>query len=163
MHCAKCGSDNPAGNNFCASCGNALARLCPKCGAENAPPSNFCGKCGAALTALASTPASETSTIQSREVVGERRHLTVLFCDLVGSTPLSQRLDAEEWRDVIAKYQQAAAGAIARFGGHVAKNLGDGLLIYFGWPTAREDDPERAVRAGLDRGGGAGVERAPPP
>src|ERR1700675_2846786 len=80
---------------------------------------------------------------------GERRQLTVLFCDLVGSTPLSQQLDAEEWRDLISQYQQAAAGAVARFGGHVAKNLGDGLLIYFGWPTAREDDPERAVRAGL--------------
>ena len=80
---------------------------------------------------------------------GERRHLTVLFCDLVGSTPLSQQLDAEEWREVIAKYQQTASSAVARFGGHVAKNLGDGLLIYFGWPTAREDDPERAVRAGL--------------
>jgi class 3 adenylate cyclase len=67
----------------------------------------------------------------------------VLFCDLVGSTPLSQQLDAEEWRDLIARYQQAASAAVARFGGHVAKNLGDGLLIYFGWPTAREDDPER--------------------
>jgi class 3 adenylate cyclase len=80
---------------------------------------------------------------------GERRQLTVLFCNLVGSTPLSQQLDAEEWRDLIAHYQQAASGAVARFGGHIAKNLGDGLLIYFGWPTAREDDPERAVRAGL--------------
>jgi class 3 adenylate cyclase len=80
---------------------------------------------------------------------GPRRQLTVVFCDLVGSTPLSQQLDAEEWRDVVAQYQQAASGAVARFGGHVAKNLGDGLLIYFGWPTAREDDPERAVRAGL--------------
>ena len=68
---------------------------------------------------------------------------------MVGSTPLSQQLDAEEWRDVIAQHQQAASGAVARFGGHVAKNLGDGLLIYFGWPTAREDDPERAIRAGL--------------
>ncbi len=75
--------------------------------------------------------------------------MTVLFCDLVGSTELSAQLDAEEWRDVLAEYQQTAAGAVARFGGHVAKNLGDGLLIYFGWPTAREDDPERAVRAGL--------------
>src|ERR1700675_4882401 len=80
---------------------------------------------------------------------GERRQLTVLFCDLVGSTPLSQHLDVEEWRDLIAQYQQAAAGAVVRLGGHVAKNLGDGLLIYFGWPTAREDDPERAVRTGL--------------
>ncbi|MGA9722828.1 MAG: AAA family ATPase [Candidatus Binatus sp.] len=85
----------------------------------------------------------------SPALAGERRHLTVLFCDLVGSTHLSQQLDAEEWREVIAQFQQAASGAVAHFGGHLAKNLGDGLLIYFGWPTAREDDPERAVRAGL--------------
>ncbi|MGA9725688.1 MAG: AAA family ATPase [Candidatus Binatus sp.] len=89
------------------------------------------------------------SAVPSPATAGERRHLTVLFCDLVGSTPLSQQLDAEEWREVIAQYQNAASGAVARFGGHVAKNLGDGLLIYFGWPTAREDDPERATRAGL--------------
>lgn len=81
---------------------------------------------------------------------GERRQITILFCDLVGSTPLSQQLDAEDWRDVIAQYQAAAAAAVTRFGGYVAKNLGDGLLVYFGWPVAREDDPERAVRAGLE-------------
>ena len=80
---------------------------------------------------------------------GERRQLTVLFCDLVGSTPLSQQLDAEEWRDVVEAYHRTAAAAVTRFGGHVAQYLGDGLLIYFGWPTAREDDPERAIRAGL--------------
>jgi class 3 adenylate cyclase len=75
--------------------------------------------------------------------------MTILFCDLVGSTPLSQQLDAEDWRDIIAQHQEAAASVIARFGGHVAKKLGDGLLVYFGWPIALEDDPERAVRAGL--------------
>jgi class 3 adenylate cyclase/tetratricopeptide (TPR) repeat protein len=80
---------------------------------------------------------------------GERRQLTVLFCDLVGSTPLSQQLDAEEWRDVVEAYHRTAAAAVTRFGGHVAQYLGDGLLVYFGWPTAREDDPERAIRAGL--------------
>jgi class 3 adenylate cyclase len=74
----------------------------------------------------------------------------VLFCDLVGSTPLSQQLDAEEWREVISRYQRAATEAVEKFGGHVAKNLGDGLLIYFGWPTAREDD-----RALLRRDGAA--------
>ncbi|MFI5364914.1 MAG: adenylate/guanylate cyclase domain-containing protein, partial [Candidatus Binatia bacterium] len=86
---------------------------------------------------------------ESCSPAGERRQLTVLFCDLVGSTPPSQQLDAEEWRDVISRYQRAATEAVEKFGRHVAKNLGDGLLIYFGWPTAREDDPERAVRAGL--------------
>jgi class 3 adenylate cyclase/tetratricopeptide (TPR) repeat protein len=80
---------------------------------------------------------------------GERRQLTVLFCDLVGSTPLSQQLDAEEWRDVVTRYHTTARAAVERFGGHVAQLLGDGLLVYFGWPTAREDDPERAIRAGL--------------
>jgi class 3 adenylate cyclase/tetratricopeptide (TPR) repeat protein len=80
---------------------------------------------------------------------GERRQLTVLFCDLVGSTPLSQQLDAEEVRYVVAQYQKAARVAVERWGGHVAKELGDGLLVYFGWPDAREDDPERAIRAGL--------------
>ena len=115
------------------------------------PGEKFCGGCGARLPTAAPAPGAPTPTPEPEAALpaGERRQLTVLFCDLVGSTPLSQQLDAEEWRDVIAQYQQAAAGAVARFGGHVAKNLGDGLLIYFGWPTAREDDPERAVRAGL--------------
>jgi ribosomal protein L40E len=96
MRCSKCGSENPAGNNFCARCGNALVAPCAKCGAENSLSSNFCGKCGAALTAPVFTQASETSAIQPREAVGERRHLTVLFCDLVGSTAIAAQLDPEE-------------------------------------------------------------------
>ncbi len=83
------------------------------------------------------------------EPAGERRQLTVMFCDLVGSTQLSQQLDPEEWQCLLVQYQKAAAAAVERFGGHIAKDLGDGLLIYFGWPDAREDDPERAVRAAL--------------
>jgi len=80
---------------------------------------------------------------------GERRHLTVMFCDLVGSTEIAGRLDAEEWRDIVADYHRAVAESVARFGGHVAKNLGDGALIYFGYPQALENDAERALRAGL--------------
>ncbi len=79
----------------------------------------------------------------------ERRHLTVLFCDLVGSTALSATLDPEDMREVITAYQSCCAGEIARFEGHVAKFMGDGVLAYFGWPKAHEDDAERAVRAGL--------------
>ena len=79
----------------------------------------------------------------------ERRQLTVMFCDLQGSTALSQQLDPEELRDVIRGYQEVCAGAVARFEGHIAKYLGDGLLVYFGYPQAHEDDPQRAVRAGL--------------
>ena len=79
----------------------------------------------------------------------ERRQLTVMFVDLVGSTALSARLDPEEMREVLRAYQNTVAGAIARFEGHVAKLMGDGVLAYFGWPRAHEDDAERAVRAGL--------------
>jgi class 3 adenylate cyclase len=73
----------------------------------------------------------------------------VLFSDLVGSTEIAAHLDAEEWREIAAQYHRTAAAAVTRFGGNVAKYLGDGLMVYFGWPEAHEDDAERAVRAGL--------------
>ena len=84
-----------------------------------------------------------------RRTEAERRQLTVLFCDLVGSTELAARLDPEDLREVMRAYQAACAGVIAGFEGHVARFLGDGVLAYFGWPRAHEDDAERAVRAGL--------------
>src|SRR5437867_13017586 len=79
----------------------------------------------------------------------ERRQLTVLFCDLVGSTALSAQLDPEELREVVRAYQETCAKVVARFEGHIAQYLGDGLLVYFGYPLAHEDDAQRAVRAGL--------------
>jgi class 3 adenylate cyclase len=81
--------------------------------------------------------------------VGERRHLTVLFCDLVGSTELAARLDPEEWRETVAAYHRAAAETVTRYGGYVAKYLGDGLMAFFGYPEAHDNDAERAARAGL--------------
>jgi class 3 adenylate cyclase len=83
------------------------------------------------------------------DLTGERRHLTVLFCDLVGSTEIARQLDPEEWREMVAGYQRGAAEAITRAGGNVAKYLGDGVMAYFGYPEAHENDAERAVRAGL--------------
>jgi class 3 adenylate cyclase len=80
----------------------------------------------------------------------ERRQVTVLFCDMVGSTALSERFDPEDLRDVMRAYQDACAGAIARYDGHIAQTLGDGLMVYFGYPQAHEDDAARAVRAGID-------------
>jgi class 3 adenylate cyclase len=80
---------------------------------------------------------------------GERRHLTVLFCDLVGSTEIASHLDPEDWREIVAGYHRAAAEAIERFGGSVAQYLGDGVMAYFGYPEAHDNDAERATRAGL--------------
>src|SRR5215475_6486391 len=79
----------------------------------------------------------------------ERRQLTVMFCDLVDSTRLSSQFDPEDWRDVVRGYQQVCTEVIQRYDGHIAQLLGDGLLIYFGYPQAHEDDAQRAVRTGL--------------
>jgi len=97
-------------------------------------------------------PAATASTLaarQPRETAGERRQLTVLFCDVVDSTRLASRMDPEDWRELLARYQHVAQQAVLRFGGFVAQWLGDGLLVYFGYPEAHEDDAERATRAGL--------------
>jgi class 3 adenylate cyclase len=106
----------------------------------------------AAITALG-VAAAAAGTAASREAStpadAERRQLTVMFCDLVGSTALSARLDPEDLREVIGAYHRAVAGVVARFDGFVAKYMGDGVLVYFGYPRAHEDDAERAVRAGL--------------
>src|SRR6202023_3358970 len=80
----------------------------------------------------------------------ERRQVTVIFSDLVGSTALSARMDPEDLREVISAYQQCVAETVRRFGGFLAKYMGDGVLVYFGYPQAHEDDAERAVRAGLE-------------
>ena len=88
-------------------------------------------------------------TSVSVEAGGERRYLTVMFCDLVGSTGISAQLDAEEWRDLVGAYLDAASAAVVEMGGHVAKKLGDGLMSLFGYPVAHENDAERAVRAAL--------------
>ncbi len=102
----------------------------------------------------AAVPLQETRTLDAPEPPStvseaERRQLTVMFCDLVGSTELSRRLDPEDLREVMRRYQDAVAGVVARFEGHVAKFLGDGVLAFFGWPRAYENQAERAVRSGL--------------
>ena len=101
-----------------------------------------------ALSAPVQPPVAETTPIQPRDT-GERRHLTVLFCDLVGSIGIAAQLDPEEWRETVSSYHRTAAEAITRSGGHVAKYLGDGVMAFFGYPEAHDDDAERAARAGL--------------
>ena len=97
------------------------------------------------------TEASEQRARVSKPFSGEaeRRQLTVMFCDLVGSTELSGQLDPEDIGVVISAFQRCCAGVISEWDGHIAKYMGDGILVYFCWPRAHEDDAERAVRAGL--------------
>src|SRR5579883_375965 len=137
MKCPSCGGTNPEGRKYCGECAATLPQPCPACAAENPATNKYCGNCGAALAAGA------------RLGVPERRQVTVLFCDLVGSTALSARLDPEDMREVIVAYHRCCAETIASSGGFVAKYLGDGVLAYFGYPQAHEDDAERAVRSAL--------------
>ena len=146
MRCSNCGSDNAAGSRFRNQCAKPFSKTCAKCAFDNAYEAKFCAQCGGALDAAKPTQA-KANLVDG--LTGERRHLTVLFCDLVGSTAIAARLDPEEWRETLAGFHRAAATAITRFDGHVAKNLGDGLMAYFGWPAAHDNDAERAARAGL--------------
>ena len=152
LQCASCGFDSPEGMKFCGECGASLTdNVCPQCRFDNPLRFKFCGQCGTALRPSAHSP-RPTSPASAPRVTNtaERRQLTVMFCDLVGSTALSERLDPEELREVVRSYQQVCAEVTDRFEGHIAQYLGDGLLIYFGYPVAHEDDPYRSVRAGLD-------------
>lgn len=99
--------------------------------------------------AAQATPPTDELPPASRSPEAERRQLTVMFCDLVDSTKISSQLDPEDYREVVREYQQACSEVIQRYDGHVAQLLGDGLLVYFGYPQAREDDAQRAVRSGL--------------
>ena len=152
MECPSCGSANQDANRFCGDCGAPLAQHCRACGRESPPGKRFCGDCGAPLTnALSSERPSTAATPGNPASAGaERRQLTVMFCDLVGSTALASQLDPEDLREVIGKYHKDVAMVVGRFDGFVAKYMGDGVLTYFGYPQAHEDDAERAVRAGLE-------------
>src|SRR4029453_16600913 len=153
MFSPSCSRENRAGRRFCVHCGAGLELACPSCGARSEPGERFCGQCGTEVQVL--DPESRISVPSSTQhptpkTPAERRQLTVMFCDLVGSTALSAKLDPEELRAVVRAYQQAGAAVIDRYGGYIAQYLGDGLLVYFGYPVAHEDDAARAVRAGLE-------------
>src|SRR3984893_17912345 len=141
-------AENAATRPLCAQCGSPLPSRCPACGFENEPEARFCGGCGKPV-GEAAAPASPAPFPPPRTDSAERRQLTVMFCDLVGSTALSGRLDPEDLREVIAAYHRAVAETVGQFDGFVAKYMGDGVLVYFGYPRAHEHDAESAVRAGL--------------
>jgi class 3 adenylate cyclase len=150
--CPSCNNEIPGDRRFCPQCGAPQALSCAACGHANAPGSRFCAQCGVALGEAAPAAAAAAAAPAAPARAGaaaERRQLTVMFCDLVGSTALSTRLDPEDLREVIAAYHACAAEVVTRFGGYVAKYMGDGVLVYFGYPEASETDAENAVRAAL--------------
>lgn len=112
---------------------------CPSCGSDNGEGASFCSRCGARLQVVGSKPPP-----------GERRQLTVLFCDLVGSTELSQAMDPEDLQELLAGYHKVCADAVAVHEGHIAQYLGDGVVMFFGHPRAHEDEAQRGVQCGLD-------------
>jgi class 3 adenylate cyclase len=144
----SCEHENPPAARFCGTCGVPLFAVCSACGGEVALRAAFCSHCGHKVEPEAAPEADRTESAAD-EVAGERRRLTVMFCDLVGSTELAARLDPEEFRDVVDEYYRACGEAIRANSGHVANYVGDGLLAYFGYPIAFEDSARRAVLAGL--------------
>ena len=148
--CIKCQHENHPGSRFCNNCGTNLPITCQQCGTENNTDAKYCMICGTILSISKSRVNIEVPEAQKKEKKeAERRQLTILFCDLVGSTPLSEKLDPEEFRQVITDYHEVAEKVIKLNGGHIAQYLGDGLLVYFGYPEGLEDAPRAGVKCGL--------------
>jgi class 3 adenylate cyclase/tetratricopeptide (TPR) repeat protein len=163
MTCPQCQQDNPPGSNFCRNCGARLITVCTSCGTELPPDSRFCNRCGTpvggrepvAPPALAS-PASYTPRHIAERILtsksaleGERKQVTVLFCDIVESSRLAERLDPEAMHALMDRALRLMAEAVHRDEGTVNQFLGDGLMALFGAPLALEDHAVRAVRAAL--------------
>jgi class 3 adenylate cyclase/tetratricopeptide (TPR) repeat protein len=145
MRCPS-GHRVPAGSRFCPECGVELtSEACPQCGSLLVPAARFCTACGAEVGRRPAEPAAPATPPASEEL----RQITALFCDIVGSTELSARLDPEEYGEVVAFYRERLDAIAAEFGGSIDKYLGDGALVVFGWPQAHDDDAERAVTAAL--------------
>jgi class 3 adenylate cyclase len=138
--------------------------ICPACGHFAGPRAKFCSECGLALHALAPLSPAPTRRVRGLPPLNraERRQLTVMFCDLVGSTELSTRMDPEDLSELLGRYRALVEGEVERLGGTTDRFLGDGVMVYFGYPLAREDDAVRAVRAALGIVRGMETLRASP-
>jgi class 3 adenylate cyclase/predicted ATPase len=141
--CARCGHDNDARARFCRECGAPLHERCPRCGADVPADAKYCSECGGERQSR-SAPVAVAASGRA-----ERRHLSVVFFDVVGSTPISEQLDAEEFRDVLRAFQTAVGEAVRMHEGSIAQYVGDGVVAFFGAPHAQEDAACRAVRAAL--------------
>lgn len=171
MKCPNCSFENASDARFCENCGQPFERLCPKCGTPNSPTAKFCKNDGFNLqTAKAETRAAQvtktadldalrkaapqnvaTKILAERDrMEGERKLVTALFTDIVGSTTLAEQMDPEDWREIVSGTHQIVSKAVYHYEGTIAQLLGDGVLAFFGAPLAHEDDAERAARAALE-------------
>ena len=146
MRCPACDADNSGLAHFCAGCGGRLTAPCPHCHAEVTLAARFCTTCGGAM------PATEEpgATDRRRAHEAERRRVSVLFADIENFTGLAESLDPEEVRAIQSRYFEVARAIVAAYGGVIEKFIGDAVVAVWGAPTAHEDDPERATRAGLE-------------
>lgn len=150
MRCSSCRANNQDGRLFCRECGAPLQLVCDYCRFANSPQDRFCGGCGRPLAQPAAAP---RFGLEEAPAFGpERRQVTLVFIDLVGSTALTEQLDPEDMNELYQAYRGAATRIVEAYGGCVAQFVGDGILAYFGFPQAQEDDAVRAVRAALEIG-----------
>jgi class 3 adenylate cyclase/tetratricopeptide (TPR) repeat protein len=157
MRCARCNADNLASMKFCGQCGAPLGSTCPSCGAANPPGHKFCGQCGTSLDPQgfqeSAAPTADVPDSQPPGTVstlpGEIKQVTVLFCDIVNSTPLTERLGAEGMRDLVRAFLEASLAEVHRYGGTAPQFTGDGFMALFGAPLTQEDHVRRALLAAL--------------
>ena len=157
MRCLQCSAENPAGMKFCGQCGAPLVATCPSCGAGNPPDHKFCGQCGTPLDQLGlqMQPAPNPGMRAPQAVgtvstlPGEMKQVTVLFCDIVNSTPLTERLGPEGMRDLVSSFLELSLAEVLRYGGTAPQFTGDGFMALFGAPLTHEDHVQRALLAAL--------------
>ena len=170
MKCPKCGTDSPENNKFCLECGQKLTKVCPRCSTENLPGAKFCGECGRNLVLQTELSPREFSTdeklarmkrylpkdltekilAQRDKIEGERKRVSVMFCDMEGFTGLSERLDPEEIYSIMDGVYEILIQKVHEYGGTVNEMTGDGIIALFGAPIALEDAPQRAIRSACE-------------
>ncbi len=148
MGCGRCGAPLDEGDLFCGDCGAPASVGCPTCGEPLTPGKRFCRRCGTTLFDVTTAPVPASAPV--RESAAERRMCSVLFCDIVGFTPLSEARDPEAVRELLSEYFGVARTVIGRYGGVVEKFIGDAVMAVWGTPVATEGDAERGVRAALE-------------
>ncbi|MDR3529822.1 MAG: AAA family ATPase [Rhodopila sp.] len=149
MNCPRCQTRVASSQKFCGDCGEPLPWFCQACGIRNAPRNRFCVDCGAQSATISGGAQSSACESGPGSPEPERRQLTIMFADLIGSTTLGTRLEPEDFRDVMHAWRECVTGLVVRYGGRVTLHMGDGILAFFGYPRANEVDAERAVRSGL--------------